>query len=100
MTVVGQKRKSGDAIATSDLPLKADIKRTSREVRKVPTRDSCTAAKFVLFATSLPRLSIGCAITGLIATAVSNHAGRPADVWSNADSWVAKPSQSVQYRRD
>ena len=56
--------------------------------------------KFVLFATSLPRLSIGCAITGLIATAVSNHAGRPADVWSNADSWVAKPSQAVQYRRD
>jgi len=27
-------------------------------------------------------------------------AGRPADVWSNADSWVAKPSQAVQYRRD
>lgn len=23
-----------------------------------------------------------------------------ADVWSNADSWVAKPSQAVQYRRD
>jgi len=56
--------------------------------------------KFVLFATSLMRLSIGCAITGLIAIAVSNHAGRPADVWSNADSWVAKPSQAVQYRRD
>jgi hypothetical protein len=57
--------------------------------------------KFVLFATSfLPGLNIGCAITGLIATAVSNHAGRPADVWSNADSWVAKPSQAVQYRRD
>ena len=56
--------------------------------------------KFVLFATSLPRLSIGCAITGLIVTAVSNHAGRPADVCSNADSWVAKPSQAVQYRRD
>jgi hypothetical protein len=54
--------------------------------------------KFVLFATSLPPLSIGCAITGLIATAVSNHAGMPADVWSNADSWVAKPSQAVQYR--
>jgi hypothetical protein len=62
--------------------------------------DSCTATKFVLFATSLPRLSIGCAITGLLATAVSNHAGRPADVWSNADSWLAKPSQAVQYRRD
>src|SRR5262249_1019560 len=28
------------------------------------------------------RLSIGCAITGLSATAVSNHVGRPADVWS------------------
>src|SRR5260221_13130888 len=39
----------------------------------VPIPDSCTATKFVLFATSLPRLSIGCAITGLIATAVSNH---------------------------
>jgi PPOX class probable F420-dependent enzyme len=36
----------------------------------------------------------------LIATAVSNCAGRPADVWSNADSWVAKASQAVQYRRD
>ena len=33
MSESGQKRKSGDAIATSDLPLKADIKRTSREVR-------------------------------------------------------------------
>ena len=22
------------------------------------------------------------------------------DVWSNADSWLAKPSQAVQYRRD
>jgi hypothetical protein len=51
--------------------------------------------KFVLFATSLPRLSIGCAIPGLIHTAVSNHADTPADVWSNADSWVAKPSQAV-----
>jgi hypothetical protein len=50
--------------------------------------------------TSLSRLSTGCAITGLIATAVSNHVGRPADVWSNADSWLAKPSQAVQYRRD
>jgi hypothetical protein len=29
-----------------------------------------------------------------------DHAGRPAEVWSNADSWVAKPSQAVQYRRD
>jgi hypothetical protein len=62
--------------------------------------DSCTATKFVLFATSLRRLGIGCAITGLIATAASNRAGRPADVWSNADSWLAKPSQAVQYRRD
>src|ERR1700682_128620 len=67
---------------------------------KCPIPDSCTATKVVLFATSLPRLSIGCAITELIATAVSNHAGRPADVWSNADSCVAKPSQAVQYRRD
>jgi hypothetical protein len=46
------------------------------------------------------RLSIGCAFAGLIATAVSNHAGRPTDVWSNAESWLAKPSQAVQYRRD
>jgi hypothetical protein len=36
MSELGQKRKWGDANATSDLPLKADIKRTSREVRKVP----------------------------------------------------------------
>ena len=56
--------------------------------------------KSVLFATPLSRLSIGCSITALIATAGSNHAGRHADVWSNADSWVAKPSQAVQYRRD
>jgi hypothetical protein len=34
-----QTRKSGNAIATSDLPLKADITRTSREVRKVLTSD-------------------------------------------------------------
>jgi hypothetical protein len=68
--------------------------------QNLPVPDSCAATKFVLFVTSLPRLSIGCAITGLIATAVSNHAGRPADVWSNADSWVAKPSQAVHYRRD
>jgi hypothetical protein len=51
--------------------------------------------KFVLFATSLPRPSIGCAITGLIAIAVSNHAGRPAELWSNAGSWVVKPGQAV-----
>ena len=51
--------------------------------------------KSVLFATPLSRLSIGCSITALIATAGSNHAGRHADVWSNADSWLAKPSQAV-----
>src|SRR5439155_26387253 len=45
-----------------------------------PIPDSCVAPNLSNFATSLPRLSIGCAITGLIATAVSNHAGRPADV--------------------
>jgi hypothetical protein len=56
--------------------------------------------KFVLFATSVPRLSIVCAITGLIATAVSNHAGNLPTFVRNADSWVAKPSQAVQYRRD
>ena len=50
--------------------------------------------KVVLFATSLPRLSIGCfAIIKFIATAVSNGAGRPANDWSNANSWLAKPSQ-------
>jgi hypothetical protein len=31
---------------------------------------------------------------------IDRDCGRPADVWSNADSWVAKPSQAVQYRRD
>jgi hypothetical protein len=36
----------------------------------------------------------------LIAATVSTHASRPADVWWSADSWVAKPSQAVQYRRD
>jgi hypothetical protein len=34
----------------------------------------------------------------IIATA--DHAGRPADRWSNADPWVAKLSQAVHYRRD
>ena len=87
-------------IPLSGTPSIADIRAIGRQVRFMPIPDSCTATKFVLFATSLPRLSIGCAITGLIATAVSNHARRPADVWSNADSWVAKPSQAVQYRRD
>jgi hypothetical protein len=32
--VSGHTRKSGDAIATSDLPLTADIKRTSMEMSK------------------------------------------------------------------
>jgi len=41
----GQNRKSGDAIATSDLPLKADIKRTWRHVRKVPRGDMPTVPK-------------------------------------------------------
>jgi hypothetical protein len=52
------------------------------------------------FATSSARLSTGWAITGLIAAAVSNHACGPAYVCLNADFWVAKPSQAVQYRRD
>ena len=39
MSELGQNQKSGDAIATSGLPLKADIKRTSRHVRKVPIGD-------------------------------------------------------------
>src|SRR3977135_608047 len=87
-------------IALSGMPSIADIRAIGRQVRFVPIPDSCTATNLFLFPTSLPRLTIGCAITGLIATAVSNHAGRPADVWSNADSWGAKPSQAVQYRRD
>jgi hypothetical protein len=36
MSQFGQTRKSGNAIKISDLPLKADITRISREVRKVP----------------------------------------------------------------
>lgn len=36
MSVMGQKRKPGDAIATSDFLPKAVIKRTWRDVRKVP----------------------------------------------------------------
>ena len=36
MSQMGQTRKSDNAIATSDLPLRADITRTSREVRSVP----------------------------------------------------------------
>ena len=100
MSGLGQKRKCTGSRGTSVLPSGADVVSLPQHVSLVPIPDSCTATKFVLFATSLPRLSIGCAITGLIATAVSNHTGRPADVWSNADSWVAKPSQAVQYRRD
>ena len=45
---MGQKPKSGDAIAISELPLKADIKRTLWEVRKVPNpevTDICCAKK-------------------------------------------------------
>ena len=34
-----KNRKSGDAVATSGLPQKEDIKRTSRHVRKVPKSD-------------------------------------------------------------
>jgi hypothetical protein len=41
---MGQTRKSGVAIATSDLSLKADIKRTPREVRKVPRTDIADAS--------------------------------------------------------
>ena len=45
---LGQTRKSGDAIATSDLPLKADVKQTSREVRKVPTGDIAPRQELLL----------------------------------------------------
>ena len=49
MSELGQKRKSGDANATSDLPLKADIKRTWRHVRFVPIPDSCTVANCIFY---------------------------------------------------
>jgi hypothetical protein len=39
MSQLGQNRKSDNAIATSDLALKTDIKRTSGHVRKVPFAD-------------------------------------------------------------
>jgi len=55
----------------------------------------CTTSK-----TGVKSVSDARAITGLIATAASKQAGGPADVWPNADSRMAKPSQAVQYRRD
>jgi hypothetical protein len=56
--------------------------------------------KFVLFATSLPRLTNRMRYHRIGRDRGFDHAGRPADVWSSADSWVAKLSQAVQYRRD
>jgi hypothetical protein len=52
----GQTRKSGDGIATSDLPLKTDIKRSSREVRGVPTTE-VTDSRIFLFCE--PRIGTG-----------------------------------------
>ena len=44
---MGQERKSGDAIAASELPLKADIERTSWEVRKVPNSEVAKLIRLV-----------------------------------------------------
>jgi hypothetical protein len=55
--------------------------------------------KFVLFATSF-----AAAEHRMRCHRIDRDRGlesrRPADVWSNADSLVAKPSQAVQYRGD
>src|SRR6266404_5732986 len=40
----GQTRQSGDVRSTSDFALEADINTKPRDVSKVPTADSCTAA--------------------------------------------------------
>ena len=103
-----RKTHIGDAASWRGISMTAPMASgwSDRRVGFAPTgkRRLCTAHansrlmhrnKFVLFAIALPWLSIGCAIPGLIPTAVSNRAGRLADVWSNADSWMAKPSQAV-----
>ena len=59
-TMSGQKGKSGDAIATYRFSLKADIKRRSREIRKMPAshvathRQTRTAAAAVLRVNAIP----------------------------------------------
>ena len=46
MSELGQKRKCPGSRGTSVLPSGADIVSLPRHVRLVPTRDSCTAAKY------------------------------------------------------
>jgi hypothetical protein len=43
MSELGQKRRFGDISVTSVLPLKADIRRMVRHVRKVPKADKLTS---------------------------------------------------------
>jgi hypothetical protein len=56
----GQNQKSGDAIATSDLPLKPDIKRPSPEIRKVPICDiaqnECSEARVAAIVNMSPAM--------------------------------------------
>src|SRR4051794_23423875 len=55
--------------------------------------------KFVLFAASLPRLSIGCAITGLIATAIRiTPAGLPTLLERRFLGGEAEPRRAVSVR--
>ena len=55
-----QNRKSGDAIATSDLPPKADIKQLSPEIRKVPicdiARNECSEARVAAIVNMSPAM--------------------------------------------
>jgi len=46
MSLVGQTRPFGAFGRMSGVPPRADIRRTSREVRVVPEADSCSAAKY------------------------------------------------------
>src|SRR5450432_3688741 len=57
MSQLGQKRKSGDAIATSDLPLKADLADQARHVGFVPIGDSAAQQTDTYSITSSARLS-------------------------------------------
>jgi hypothetical protein len=87
-------------IPSSGTPSIADIRAIGRQVRFVPIPDSCTTTKFVLFATSLPRLSIGLRYHRIDRDHGFESRRQACRCWSNSDSWVAKPSQAVQYRRD
>jgi hypothetical protein len=74
-----------------------DSSQTLRHVREVPIPDSCTATNSPGRYLVAGRLSIGCAITGLGATAASNHAGGPADVWP-IPGWRSRASRAVSAR--